>query len=263
MMTSIIRVGQSHFSTVPIDEDAQERITNCLHSLAEMGNSTEQAPIKEIFLHDTQAAYTKMVAHEEEKKAAEKKKESKGVAVQADDLISFRQFSKKTLAQEQDEVRRNKLFPALFWRLTILLAQYELDLTKATGVIEAAKDDFISKLNRVVQLTGFSDPVYAEAYVNVHQFDISLDVLIVNQTDETLQNLSVEFATLGDLKLVERPISYTLGPHSFQSIKATIKVSYSLHFHDCAALTEPTTAGLIDRDWSHLRKYLLRRGCHC
>lgn len=98
-------------------------------------------------------------------------------------------------------------------------------MTKATGLVEAAKDDFISKLNRVVQLTGFSDPVYAEAYVNVHQFDICLDVLIVNQTNETLQNLSVEFATLGDLKLVERPGSHTLGPHSFQSIKATIKVS--------------------------------------
>jgi coatomer subunit beta len=51
------------------------------------------------------------------------------------------------------------------------------------------------------------------------------DVLVVNQTTETLQNLSVEFATLGDLKLVERPQQYTLGPHSFQSIKATIKVS--------------------------------------
>jgi coatomer subunit beta len=49
-------------------------------------------------------------------------------------------------------------------------------------------------------------------------------VLIVNQTTETLQNLSVEFATLGDLKISERPTQHTLGPHSFQSIKTTIKV---------------------------------------
>lgn len=67
--------------------------------------------------------------------------------------------------------------------------------------------------------------------MNVNQFDIFLDVLIVNQTGETLQNLSVEFATLGDLKLVERPSVYTLGPHSFQSIKATIKVSSFLFFY--------------------------------
>jgi coatomer subunit beta len=83
----------------------------------------------------------------------------------------------------------------------------------------------MSKLSRVVQLTGFSDPVYAEAYVNVHQFDIMLDVLIVNQTADTLQNLAIEFATLGDLKLVERPGQHTIAPHSFHSIKANIKVS--------------------------------------
>jgi coatomer subunit beta len=49
----------------------------------------------------------------------------------------------------------------------------------------------------VVQLTGFSDPVYAEAYVNVNQYDIVLDVLIVNQTPDTLQGLALELATLG------------------------------------------------------------------
>lgn len=43
-----------------------------------------------------------------------------------------------------------------------------------------------SKLNKVTQLTGFSDPVYAEAYVHVNQYDIVLDVLIVNQTGKIL-----------------------------------------------------------------------------
>ena len=40
---------------------------------------------------------------------------------------------------------------------------------------------------QVIQLTGFSDPVYAEAYVNINQYDIVLDVLVVNQTGDTLQ----------------------------------------------------------------------------
>jgi len=55
--------------------------------------------------------------------------------------------------------------------------------------------------------------------------DPSTDVLLVNQTADTLQSLCLDFATLGDLKLVERPSVYTIAPHSFQSIKATIKVS--------------------------------------
>ena len=50
--------------------------------------------------------------------------------------------------------------------------------------------------------------------------------MIVNQTGETLQNLSIEFATLGDLKLVERPVQHNLAPNSFLSVKATIKVYY-------------------------------------
>ena len=54
-------------------------------------------------------------------------------------------------------------------------------------------------------MTGLSDPVYSEAYVNVNQYDIVLDVLIVNQTRDTLQNCTLELATLGDLKLVEKP----------------------------------------------------------
>lgn len=52
---------------------------------------------------------------------------------------------------------------------------------------------------QVTQLTGFSDPVYAEAYVHVNQYDIVLDVLVVNQTNDTLQNCTLELATLGEV----------------------------------------------------------------
>lgn len=66
IMTSIIRVGQSQFVTVPIDEDSQERITTCLASLASFQpKSTEEEEIREVFLVDTQKAYSKMVQHEE------------------------------------------------------------------------------------------------------------------------------------------------------------------------------------------------------
>lgn len=49
----------------------------------------------------------------------------------------------------------------------------------------------VSKLNKVTQLTGFSDPVYAEAYVHVNQYDIVLDVLIVNQTSKVLRRINI------------------------------------------------------------------------
>lgn len=102
--------------------------------------------------------------------------------------------------------------------------QVQDDLKRATG--EFIKEgDKANKLNRILQLTGFSDPVYAEAYVTVHQYDINLDVTVINRTKETLQNLCLELATMGDLKLVERPQNYTLAPESSKQIKANIKVS--------------------------------------
>jgi hypothetical protein len=46
----------------------------------------------------------------------------------------------------------------------------------------------------------------------VHQYDIVLDVSVINRTGETMQNVSLELATMGDLKLVERPQAHTLAP---------------------------------------------------
>ena len=66
---------------------------------------------------------------------------------------------------------------------------------------------------------GLSDPVYAEAYVTVHQYDILLDCTIINKTNETLQNVCLELATMGDLKLVERPHNYTLPPGGTNTIR--------------------------------------------
>jgi hypothetical protein len=62
IMTSTIRVGQSKFSSAPIDEDSNERIMNCIQTLSEL----EIKPVvQSIFLSDTKAAYSKMVAAQE------------------------------------------------------------------------------------------------------------------------------------------------------------------------------------------------------
>ncbi|KAK5256719.1 coatomer subunit beta [Cryomyces antarcticus] len=201
IMISIIRVGQSAFVKAPIDEDSVDRIMSCVRSLAEFA---ENKDLETVFLDDTRKAFRAMVQVEEKKRADKDAVEKAKTAIQVDDVISIRQLTKKTVMDGSDEM--------------------EIDLEKATGG-DAATEDLSSKLSRVVQLTGFSDPVYAEAYVKVHQFDIVLDVLLVNQTTETLQNLSVEFATLGDLKVVERPTTQNLAPHDFLNVQATIKVS--------------------------------------
>ncbi|KAI8439873.1 hypothetical protein MSG28_001341 [Choristoneura fumiferana] len=102
---------------------------------------------------------------------------------------------------------------------------FELSLSKALEGRAAGASEEKGKLSKVTQLTGFSDPVYAECIVAVNQYDIVLDVLVVNQTDDTLQNCTVELATLGDLRLVERPPAVVLAPRDFATIKAHVKVA--------------------------------------
>ncbi|KAK4516339.1 uncharacterized protein ATC70_011309 [Mucor velutinosus] len=200
IMTSILRIGQSKFVAFEIDEDSYDRIMQDLRIVGTAGQSEE---ISTVYLQDTREVYAKQLQAEDKRLADAKAESEASVQVQVDDAIAFRQFSKKS-GGATDE--------------------YDQDLSRATGSLDD-KDDLMSKLNRIVQLTGFSDKVYAEAVVNVHQYDILMDVLIVNQTNETLQNLTVEFATLGDLKLVDRPATHNLAPHSFLTVKAPIKVS--------------------------------------
>lgn len=58
--------------------------------------------------------------------------------------------------------------------------------TASAGYGEAAGMDR-NRLSRVLQLTGFSDPLYAEAYVTVHAYDVVMDITVTNRTNETLQ----------------------------------------------------------------------------
>ena len=62
IMTSVIRIGQSKFVTIPIDEDSQERIMNCIETLSD---SKIKEPAEEVFLKDTKAAYSKMLHAQE------------------------------------------------------------------------------------------------------------------------------------------------------------------------------------------------------
>lgn len=205
-MSAILHLGRSGFSTKPITNDDADRIFVCLRTLAE--RSPEIVEIFKVLCRD---ALAKMLdAHQSEEQQAIKDKQQKTVKIQADDPIAFSQLSSGKETFLGENVFESSLNQALAG-------------TKSTSIVDVASPN--SKLNKVTQLTGFSDPVYAEAYVHVNQYDIVLDVLVVNQTNDTLQNCTLELATLGDLKLVERPHPVVLAPHDFCNIKANVKVS--------------------------------------
>ncbi|KAJ1959850.1 coatomer subunit beta, partial [Dispira parvispora] len=206
IMTSMVRLGHSSYVTNPIDEDSRDRILTCLRML-ESGSqaepqSAEDPVASEDFVNECRVAFTRLLA-EDDRAQASRAAETPTSMVQPDELIGFSQLTSKADVGVTDS--------------------YEVDVLRATG--DAVRTDTVSKLGTIVQLTGFSDPVYAEAYVNINQYDIALDVLVVNQTSDTMRNLTVEFTTLGDLKLVEKPTEHNLAPHAFYSLQAHIKVS--------------------------------------
>ncbi|KAG6731012.1 hypothetical protein I3842_01G109300 [Carya illinoinensis] len=202
IMVSMLQLGQSPVLPHPIDSDSYDRIVLCIRLLCNTGDE-----IRKIWLQSCRLSFVKMLSEKQLREIEELKARAQISHAQPDDLIDFYHLkSRKGMSQLEleDEVQD--------------------DLKRATG--EFVKDgDDANKLNRILQLTGFSDPVYAEAYVTVHHYDIVLDVTVINRTKDTLQNLCLELATMGDLKLVERPQNYTLAPESSKQIKANIKVS--------------------------------------
>lgn len=202
-IVAIMRLGDAGSALpAPLDDDSKDRMASCLKVLA---NPTEEAT--QVYLEDCRRSLVAMINEKKSQDAAEKKAEIAKAFLQPDDLIDFTHLKAKrglTQLEIEDEAAD--------------------DLSRATGLAESAEAD-AKRLNRVLQLTGFSDPVYAEAVVTVHQYDIVMDVTVINRTAETLQNLCLELATMGDLKLVERPQNYNMAPHTTRVIRANIKVS--------------------------------------
>ncbi|XP_038072469.1 coatomer subunit beta-like [Patiria miniata] len=205
IMATVIHLGKSGLAKNNITDDDLDRIAMCLRVLAE-----RHSLMSEIFTHDCRnSLQTLILTKQAEEKEQQKGLDKKLVSVQADDPINFLQLMAKADNGGTED------------QLTMSLSLATMGTTGKKDL----HDISASKLSKVTQLTGFSDPVYAEAYININQYDIVLDVLVVNQTADTLQACSLELATLGDLKLVEKPQPITLAPHDFCNIKANVKVA--------------------------------------
>lgn len=225
ILTSILHLGKSKLVSQVINEDDYERISLGLVILININSETRIAPEIEqlmngIFLRETRLSLGSMLHNSKE---IEVKSDSSSIAskakskkIESDDHITFSQLINKAAEQIENQ-----------FDVSLAHAIAGPTATSSAGKGAGNVTDLISasKLSKVTQLTGFSDPVYSECYVNVNQYDIGLDVLIVNQTSDTLQNCTLELSTIGDLKLVEKPQPIVLAPHDFANVKASIKVT--------------------------------------
>lgn len=188
---------------VGVHADCLDRLTLCCRILLD---ETVREKLLPIFLESCHDAFTVLTNKQKAVKNLAVEASQKGRVSKPDDLIQFRQLFSQ----------------AVQGGIEVDLMDAD-DISRAVGADGNADDS--SQLRHVHQLTGFSDPVYAEASLTVHDYDIILELLIINRTPNTLTNLTVELATMGDLKIVERPQSYTIGPLDERRLRANIKVS--------------------------------------
>lgn len=230
-MCAFIVYGESNFlSKIVIDEDSKQRIQFCMKLLC---NDSLTDAYGNAILGESRQWYGKMLA-------VQKELELKASTVhvpqaQADELISFRQLrGKKALGSTDIDIDDGA------------------DINRAVGGRMDGSSEFSGKMRHVHQLTGFADPVYAEAYVTVHDYDIRLEMLVVNRLPQTLSNLTVELSTVGDLKLVERPMSYSIGPLDTKLIHANIKVSSTETGHIFGTIVFDSSAAGAEKTYINL-----------
>ncbi len=238
LLVALLAAGADKRAAKNIDGDAHTRIVNCIRVLMDpknnealfIGQGRAQLAIlleemrrknpkatrpprdaKTVAaLAAAQASLGVVLPPDPSAAAAESKDKKLEIVKHADDLISIRQLS--AVGSDGTEAGEDEA----------------ADVTRAVG---QKKNPFASlaegskaRLNRVYQLSGFADPVYAEAHLTVHEYDIVLDVLIVNQTKNLLQNFQLELNTSADLKVIDRPQPFAIAPNGVHRCAINIKV---------------------------------------
>lgn len=202
--------------------DSAVRLSQCIRAFAVLGNSQlsdSQRAAAQLVQGDwtsnhgrDQLAKVLELAAQNSEWALGQEEEVQEKSVGPDECVMFRQLRERkggigpTGAMDDDE-----------------------DFSAARGAFlaQAAADGalFAERLAKVQQMTGLADPVYVEAFLQVHSFDLMLELLVVNRTSETLQNVLIELSTQGDLKIVDRPSAVTLAAGQQMTLHASIKVA--------------------------------------
>ncbi|EQC36029.1 hypothetical protein SDRG_06767 [Saprolegnia diclina VS20] len=224
-IVAVIVYGLDHCKSakngkIELDEDSRRRMLLCVRILSD---PAAFEALHSVLIRDCRASYQAVLEGIKATTAADLAKvaSDEPATLQADDLISFRQLRGKKA-----------------------LGSTDIDIDDGADIGRAvATNEYSGKLRAVHQLTGFADSVYAEAYVTVHDYDIVLEILVINRTPTTLNNLSVDLTPMGDLKLIERPASVTIGPLDTRTIRANIKVSSTETGHIFGTIVYESASG--------------------
>jgi coatomer subunit beta len=175
----------------------------CLRILTQKDGMKQTSLVEKVLIEEGKAIFKKFLSINSNMQARVKRDDDL-LVTQPDEKIVFRQLKQKGKTSGFDE-------------------------SEEVSNPNAA-ESFLSEIKgnsdqRIYQLTGYSDPIYAETIAEVHHYDILLKIVLMNRTQKTIQNIACELVTQGNLKVVEKPINVTLRAGESRVIKSSLKVN--------------------------------------
>ena len=161
----------------------------------------------------------------------EDNKKSESSISQFNDLIAFRQLKGK---------------------MTVDLEYDEQNIINKKINITDSKKNFDSKFKNLIQLTGYSDPIYAEAFVCFNKYNIDLEIYLLNRTESVLKNININFYSILtenssniNLRLMDKvKTSYIRREESIVLYK-TLQYNAAKEFKLFAEISYQNNAGII------------------
>ena len=238
---SLIKAGESKFVKTRLDADSHDRIYVCIRALLD---PVSKQTLEPLLLGETRLAFTQIVQAKRVEIEKSKQALESEMKAQPFEVIPFRQLKGRSALGASDELDDETIFNLavkgqagsgsdissrkFISRTNNRVNVYTSVATAGGSADDAAgtsrKNDQITHKN-IQALTGSTDPIYVEATVVVHDFDIVIDFLIINRTDQTLTNVEIELFVVGDLKLTDRHPPFTMAPRDQRSLTTNIKVS--------------------------------------
>lgn len=197
-------VSSNEYFREKLNSDSMERMATCIRILSTINRDSRKSLFinsKEIF---GKAWERKLLSERDDERDAKSCTNDKREIILPGSEIEFQVFDMKKNEQNTKK-------------------QKDQDLCKF--IQSEDENTLTSRLDRVFQLTGFSDAIFAEAYVDIDGLDVILDIILVNQGEDTLRNICLEFISSGGYRSLFKPSGNgTLGPFGFANVRAVIHI---------------------------------------
>jgi coatomer subunit beta len=200
-----------HQDDKKFDPDNKHRIALCIKLLSNP-NKNPISVMEKVISGEGRKILSSIIERKveelEQRKQRKLAKTKEAIAVQPDELIQYRQLRDAESGEADFEFEIGA---------ADVTADSDLDFL-------GAKKKKVNSEVRTYQLTGLSDEIYVEGRLEIHQYDLILNLLLVNRTKNTLPSVNVTLLTLGSIKIVEKPITTNLKGYSSDTLRASLKV---------------------------------------